>query len=108
MVRENLVFRTKIQKVYYEDILRALRVSSFLCVFRTLDLICPSGRLYYKRSLCKIAKSLFCLVYICELITRLSEFQYIICLKIFTRRFPINFLIAFVRMCRYFVFFVIS
>ena len=29
MVRENLVFRTIIQKVYYEDILRALRVSSF-------------------------------------------------------------------------------
>ena len=43
MVRENLVFRTIIQKVYYEDILRALRVSSFLSVFRTLDLICPSG-----------------------------------------------------------------
>ena len=43
MVRENLVFRTRLQKVSSEDILRALRVSSLLCVFRTLDLICPSG-----------------------------------------------------------------
>ena len=30
MVRENLVFRTSGQKVSSEDILRALRVSSFL------------------------------------------------------------------------------
>ena len=29
MVRENRVFRTQAQKVYSEDILRALRVSSF-------------------------------------------------------------------------------
>ena len=29
MVRENRVFRTQVQKVYSEDILRALRVSSF-------------------------------------------------------------------------------
>ena len=29
MVRENRVFRTQAQKVSYEDILRALRVSSF-------------------------------------------------------------------------------
>ena len=32
MVRENRVFRTQAQKVSYEDILRALRVSSFFCL----------------------------------------------------------------------------
>ena len=39
MVRENRVFRTKAQKVYSEDILRALRVSSFFRLRYILILI---------------------------------------------------------------------
>ena len=39
MVRENRVFRTQAQKVSYEDILRALRVSSFFRLRCTLILM---------------------------------------------------------------------
>ena len=39
MVRENRVFRTQAQKVSYEDILRALRVSSFFRLRCSLILI---------------------------------------------------------------------
>ena len=39
MARENRVFRTQAQKVSYEDILRALRVSSFFRLRRTLILM---------------------------------------------------------------------
>ena len=37
MVRENRVFRTQAQKVSAEDILRALRVSSFFSFEKYLD-----------------------------------------------------------------------
>ncbi len=37
MVRENRVFRTQAQKVYSEDILRALRVSSFFTHLSDVD-----------------------------------------------------------------------
>ena len=37
MVRENRVFRTQAQKVSYEDILRALRVSSFFSFEMLVD-----------------------------------------------------------------------
>ena len=39
MVRENRVFRTQAQMVYSEDILRALRVSSFFRLRCTLMLM---------------------------------------------------------------------
>ena len=39
MVRENRVFRTEAQKVSSEDILRALRVSSFFCLTCPPDMI---------------------------------------------------------------------
>ena len=58
MVRENRVFRTQAQKVSYEDILRALRVSSFFRLRCSLipmniyhDLLEKSGELpeiFYK------------------------------------------------------------
>ena len=111
MVHENLVFRTSVRKVSSEDILRALRVSSFFTFLRDVGFpvyestsladFTINGRYGRNQNLLQCeytyVNSLTC---VWDTVYKLSE-------KFFMR-FLKNFLIAFARMCRYFVFCVLS